>query len=397
LACSDSGAADAGGCLLAPCLSLQQRGRIDTLETEGLGHGGMGDPASVDIEAGGEVGIVGERLLPALVGQGGDERQGGVGERLGGGARHRTRHVGHAVVNDTIDDIGGIGMGGGLAGLEAAALIDGHVHHHAAGLQLGEHGPGDQLGRRGARHQHRPDDQVALAHHMIQGIGGGEDGPHAPLVTVVQHLQARDRLVQHRDLGAQAERHARGILAHHAAADHRHLGGGHAGYTGQQHAGAAAGLLQAVSTGLHRHAPGHGAHRGEQRQAALTIGDGLVGDAGGTAFHQAVGQGLLGGQVQVGEERLPLLQPCDLFGLGLLDLENQLGVGPDPVDIGVQRRPGRLEVGIGEAGPLAGATLHGHRMAVGDQLSSPGGGQGDAIFMVLDFLRHGDLHGTPWA
>ena len=61
------------------------------------------------------------------------ERQRRVVEGERRGARHRSRHIGDAVVHDLVDDVGRLGMGGRARGLGAAALIDGDVDHHAAG------------------------------------------------------------------------------------------------------------------------------------------------------------------------------------------------------------------------------------------------------------------------
>ena len=71
-----------------------------------------------------------QRGVGAIVGQGKGERQGGVGQGLGRGAGHGAGHIGHAVVDDAVDHVGRVGVGGGLRGLEATALIDGHVDDH---------------------------------------------------------------------------------------------------------------------------------------------------------------------------------------------------------------------------------------------------------------------------
>src|SRR5690606_25530905 len=57
--------------------------------------------------------------------------------------------------------VGRILPGGRARGLEAAALVDGDVHQHAAGLHALEHLAGQHLGRLGAGDQHRAHHQVA--------------------------------------------------------------------------------------------------------------------------------------------------------------------------------------------------------------------------------------------
>jgi hypothetical protein len=64
-------------------------------------------------------------------------------------------------------------------------------------------------------------------------------------------------------------------------------------------------------------------HRREQRQAALGVGDRLVGDAGHAACHQVAGLVGVGREVEVGEEDLARAEPRPLGGLGLLDLHDQ--------------------------------------------------------------------------
>src|SRR5256886_13544386 len=59
----------------------------------------MRDPAARDIEAVAQMRIIGERLLPALVGEREHEGQRGVVERIGRSARHRAGHVGDAVID----------------------------------------------------------------------------------------------------------------------------------------------------------------------------------------------------------------------------------------------------------------------------------------------------------
>ncbi len=100
----------------------------------------VGDLADGDVEAVAQMRVVGQRLLPALVGDGQREGQGDVVERIGRGAGDAARHVGDAVVDDAVDHIGRVGMGGGLRGFGAAALVDGDVDEDRAGLPVLQHG-----------------------------------------------------------------------------------------------------------------------------------------------------------------------------------------------------------------------------------------------------------------
>src|ERR1700722_18769799 len=86
-----------------------------------------GELALVHVEAGAKVGIVLERLHPALVGERERERQGRVVKGEGRGAGDGARHVGDAIMDDAVDDIGRMGVRRRLRGLAAAALINGDV------------------------------------------------------------------------------------------------------------------------------------------------------------------------------------------------------------------------------------------------------------------------------
>src|ERR1700727_3162112 len=71
-----------------------------------------GELAVVHVEAGAKVGVVLERLDPALVGERERERQGRVVEGEGRGAGDGAWHVGHAIMDDAVDDISRKRMGG---------------------------------------------------------------------------------------------------------------------------------------------------------------------------------------------------------------------------------------------------------------------------------------------
>ena len=89
--------------------------------------------------------------------------------------------------------------------------------------------------------------------------------------------------------------------------------------------------------------PGDLAHRREQRQPALRVLDGLVGDAGRAARLQGLGQLRRGRQVQVGEQRVLRAQHLDLVRLRLLDPEDHLRLLEDRGRVGQDRaRPAAL-------------------------------------------------------
>ena len=125
-----------------------------------FGHAAMRDVAVIGIHARASAGMVRAGALQALVRELQQVGKRGVGQREGGGMRHRGRHVRDAVVQHAVDEIDRLGVRGGVRGFEAAALVDGDIHHHRAALHVGDHFAAHQLGRRSARDQHRADYQV---------------------------------------------------------------------------------------------------------------------------------------------------------------------------------------------------------------------------------------------
>src|ERR1019366_9263557 len=90
-------------------------------------------------------------------------REGGVGQRQSGRVGHGGRHVRYAIVQHAIDEVDGLGVRGGVRGLEAAALVDGNIHHHGAAPHSGDHLAAHQPWRGGAGNQHG-------AHHQIGSL-----------------------------------------------------------------------------------------------------------------------------------------------------------------------------------------------------------------------------------
>ena len=78
-----------------------------------------------------------------------------VGQRQRRRARHAARHVRHAVVDDAVDDVRRVLVRRRMDRLDAAALIDRHVHDHRARLHGLQVLAADELRRLGAGNQHR--------------------------------------------------------------------------------------------------------------------------------------------------------------------------------------------------------------------------------------------------
>ena len=151
-----------------------------------------------------------------------------------------------------------------------------------------------------------------------------------------------DRALEDRHLRAEAERHDRGVVADDPAADDHDPPGSDAGHAAEQQPAAAERLLEEVRARLRREPAGDLRHRREQRQRAARGLDRLVGDRGHARVDERPRQRLVGGDVEVGEERQPLAEPPVLGRDRLLHLEQQLARPPDVVDRArCARRPAR--------------------------------------------------------
>ena len=251
-------------------------------------------------------------------------------------------------------------------------------------ISFGAFAPGDQ---------HRADDQVGVEHRPLDLVGVRRDGLAVALVDRVHLAQPGDVAVEQQHLGLHAERDRGGVLAGDAGADDDDLRRVHAGDAAHQHAAAAALAHQVVRADLRREPAGDLGHRREQRQRAVGQLHGLVGDAGRAGGEQRVGAGLVGGQVQVGEQHLVLAHAVVLLGDRLLDLEHQVAGGPHVVGGVEDLRAGGDVVLVRDRRADAGVALDEHLVAVADQLVHAGRGDRHPVLVVLDLAGDADLHG----
>ena len=274
----------------------------------------------------------------------------------------------------------------------AAALVDGDVDQHRPALHVLDQLLGDELGRRGARHQHRADDEIGLQHIVLDRLARGEDGVDGGAELLVDGVEPVDVDVEHGQLRLEPDPHAHRVDAGHAAAQHDDLGGRHAGGAAEQHAAPALLHLQAMRAGLDGHAAGNLAHRRQQRQAAAHARHRLVGDGRDARGHQRLGLLGVGRQVQIGKERLALAQHGAFGGLRLLHLHDEIGLGEHLRSRAEHLGTGPRVVLVGEALAGSGVMLHEHLVPVLHRLAHAGRRHADAILVDLDLLRHADAH-----
>ena len=220
-------------------------------------------------------------------------------------------------------------------------------------------------------------------------------GLQVALVDAVGLAQPLHVLVQQQHLGLHAERDRRGVHPADPGAEHDDLRGVDPGHAAHEHAAPAAAPLQAVRPHLRGHPPGDLAHRRQQRQRAVGQLHRLVRDRGGARRQQRVGAGTRRGQVQVGEQDLVGPHPPVLLRDRLLDLQDQLGLGPHVVGAADDGRPGRDEVVVRDRRAGPGVLLDGDLVAVGDELVDTGGRDRHPVLGVLDLTWDSYAHAVP--
>ena len=188
------------------------------------GHGRTGDLAALHVDAANQGGLQLARFRQAVIGQKLDVAMGDVGQGLGRGARIGAGHVGDAIVGDAFLDKDRVVVSRCVRGLGAPALVDGDIHQNTAGAHAAEHFAVDQPGGLRSGHEDGADQQIDRRKEFhqvrlagiqgVRGVQGNVEKAH-PL-----EIDLKDGNVR-----AQADGHAGGIDAGHAATQHHHLAG----------------------------------------------------------------------------------------------------------------------------------------------------------------------------
>ncbi len=194
-------------------------------------------------------------------------------------------------------------------------------------------------------------------------------------------------------MGPHARRHLGGVGSDDAAADDRHLRRWHARDAAEKRAPSAGLRLQQASADLDRHLAGYLAHRHQQGQRAVLGLHCLVPQRDDPSVQQRAEESPRGGEMEVGEEDLPLAQQLVLFGQGLLDLEDHIGAAVHRRCLADHPRPGPAELPIRY--PAAGSrpALHQHPVAVLAESAHSRRCDSHPLLAVFDFARHPQDHG----
>ena len=183
----------------------------------------------------------------------------------------------------------------------------------------------------------------------------------------------------------------RRVVANHAAAEHEHAAGRHAGNAAEQHAAPAERLLEEVRACLRRQPARDLAHRREQREAPVLRLDRLVRNSPDAAVDECARQRLVGGDVQIREEDEIFAQPRILDRDRLLHLEEQLRLLPDVVE-GDDLRARAHVVVVRHRASVAGRRLDEHVVPLLHELARARRRERDAVLVGLDLLGNADPH-----
>jgi hypothetical protein len=364
----------------------------DVLAVLGLCDGFVGEAAGEGVDALGDTGVGQDSGAGAQVGELEDVGEGCVGEGERAGVGHGCGHVRDAVVNNAVDDVAGVGVGGGPGGFDAAALVDGDVDNDCALLHLADHGRGDDLGSCGSGDEDAADDEVGFTDGSFDVVGVRSHGEEAAAEDVVEFTEAVEAKVDEGNLGAEAEGHLGGVGADDAAADDADVTGGNARNAAEKYTAAAVLLFEIGRTYLNGEPAGDFGHGSEQGEGSGFVLDGFVGDSGDFFGKQSVGELAQGGKVQVGEEDQVFAEVIILGRGGLFDLDDHVGVAPDVVGFTDDLCANGLIFVVGEGREGSGVVFDEDLVAGVDEGLYTGGGYAYAALVVFHFLGYTDDH-----
>lgn len=141
-------------------LGSQQNLGLYEIHTMRLTHVSVGDVPVVDIQPVQEVRVIAHGSLSTLVCQFQYKRQGGVVQRGRRRPCNRARHIGDAVVHDTINAVGRVIVGCRPGRFKTAALVNGNIYHHRAPLHSPNQFTRNQFGSRGTRNQNSTNNEI---------------------------------------------------------------------------------------------------------------------------------------------------------------------------------------------------------------------------------------------
>ncbi len=226
---------------------------------------------------------------------------------------------------DTVHFVDRIFVCSGFGSFKTAALVDGYIHHDRSGFHQFEHVACDQRRRFCARDQHAANDQVSALDELADVVFIGHNRVHVGRHNVFQIAKACQADIDDCYIGSQSRRHFSSLGAYNPAAKHEHIRWFYTCHAAKQDAESPHWLFEVFGAFLDRHTPGYFAHRNKQRKASVCLFYGFISEANCFALDHGMGEGLGGGEVEVGEQELVFLNEWVFTGDWLLHFDDHLG------------------------------------------------------------------------
>ena len=321
-----------------------------------------------------------------------DPRESDIAEGAGAGASNGSGHICDAVVDDTVDDIGGVGMCCGSGGFEAAALVDADIDNDRSGFHQFKVFCGHEPRSPGAGDQYAADDKVCAAELFADIVAVAEQGVDVGGHDIVEVTQAFEVDIEDNDVGLETSCNAGGVFANDAAAKDGDVGWLDPGDSTEQDTAAFLGAFEEFGALLNTHASSNLAHGSQQWQVVATAAKRFVRYGSDTGLEQATGEVFVGGEVEVGEDDLSASQERPFGGKRLLDLDDQISGSED---FGVRTEQGGSAGGVivvCDAASEASTAFDEHLMAVAYQFFNAAREHGDAVLVRFNFPWQTDVH-----
>ena len=236
------------------------------------------------------------------------------------------------------------------------------------------------------------DNQIGEPEGFRNGPGiRGKCNRHA-IEDVVEFAEAVQTAVDNRHMSAHAEGDLGGIRSNDAATEDDDICRSNAGNATQKNAAATVGAFQILRADLDGKTSGDLAHRSKERQGTVALDDGFVGDAGDAGIEKTASQFGKGRQVEIGEERQTGPEERVFGRLGLFDLDDEVGAGPDFGSCREYCGAGTRIFVVGEGAAFAGVSFDENFVARFAEGSHAAGDKSNACFVIFDFFGNAYDH-----
>ncbi len=246
---------------------------------------------------------------------------------------------------------------------------------------------GHQAGCAPPRNEHGTNHQIGLSEVSVDGVRIGVNGRHVRGHLRVEDAQSIEIDVHEDDVRAEARGDARGVFSDDAAAEHDDVRRLDAGYAAEQDPAASHRLLEVLRALLNRHAPGHFAHRREERQPVSGIAERLVRDRrvpGGEGTRREL---VRRREMEIAEHDVLGTEHVELRAERLFDFDDELRAREELLRGVDQDGAGALVLFVGEPAAATRAALDEHLMPVARQEVRAHRTERHAVFVVLDLVR----------